>query len=127
MIDLRRVVAEKRVEPARPTAAPKELTRTFDLALTSDKSAYRRDELALLTVVAQADCNLTLVNVDEKGIGRILFPNEFQRDNRIRARLEFRFPGPSAPFRFRLADAGVETVIAMCNASRPVTRGFEPD
>jgi hypothetical protein len=26
-----------------------------------------------------------------------------------------------------LADAGVETVIAMCNASRPVTRGFEPN
>src|SRR3954467_7011092 len=35
--------------------------------------------------------------------------------------------GREASFQFRLADPGVETVTALCNASRPVTRGFEPD
>ena len=77
--------------------------------------------------MAQEDCNLTLIDVDQAGSGQIIFPNAFQRDNRLKARQAFQFPGPSASFQFRLADPGVETVTALCNASRPVTRGFEPD
>ena len=106
---------------------PKDLTRTFDVALISDKSIYRQNEGAVFTVIAKEDCALTLINVDAKGTGTVLFPNQFQQENRIQAGKEFRFGDASTPFRFRLADKGTETVIALCNATKKATRGFEAD
>ncbi|MDQ4061582.1 MAG: DUF4384 domain-containing protein, partial [Pseudomonadota bacterium] len=115
------------VQVAKVQSAPKELSRTFDLTLISDKSVYKQNEGAVFTVVAKEDCALTLINVDAKGTGTVLFPNQFQQENRIRAGKEFRFGDASTPFRFRLADKGTETVIALCNASKKATRGFETD
>ena len=106
-------------------APPKEVARTFDLSLTSDQSAYKRNDQPVFTVVAKEDCNLTLINVDDKGAGTVLFPNKFQADNRIKAGKEFRFGDASTPFAYRMADVGTETVIAECNATRNATRGFE--
>jgi hypothetical protein len=116
---------EEPLKVAKVAAPPKEVARTFDLSLTSDKSAYKRNDKPVFTVVAKEDCNLTLINVDDKGAGTVLFPNKFQADNRIKAGKEFRFGDASTPFAYRMADVGTETVIAECNATRKATRGFE--
>lgn len=126
--------AEKKDEPAKPEKkkevakvkpAAKEVARTFDLSLTSDRSTYKQNDRPVFAVVAKEDCNLTLINVDDKGQGTVLFPNKFQAENKIKAGKEFRFGDSSTPFTFRMADVGTETVIAECNASKPATRGFE--
>lgn len=112
MTDLRLIA----VRSARPLPPP--LTRPAvnpdDLSLTSDKDSYNLGDTPLFTIVAPRDCFLTLTDIDERGEGTVLFPNSFQQDNLIKARVPIRFPGDSAPFRFRMKDKGIETVTAVC-------------
>lgn len=103
------------------------LGRSFDIVLTADKYEYRQGEAAVLSVRSKQACNLTLIDIDGSGTGTIIFPNQFQTDGRIEADREFRFGDASAPFRFKLADRGTETVIAECNATKTASRGFEPN
>ena len=78
----------------------------FDLALTSDKSTYRVNDLPVFIIRSGKDCHLTLINVEADGNGTVIFPNQFQQDNLLPARTEVKFPGDSAPFQFRLKDPG---------------------
>jgi len=94
--------------------APPKPGRAVDLALTSDKSAYRQGDTPTFSVVSSRDCFLTLTDVDDKGEGTVLFPNKFQQDNRIKAHADLKFPAVDAPFQYRMKDKGFETVIAVC-------------
>ncbi len=85
------------------------------LTLLADKSAYKVDDLPVFKVQSDTDCALTLINIDGKGTGTVIFPNKYQQDNTLKAGKVFEFPGADAPFQFRLRDPGTETVIAMCN------------
>ncbi len=105
----------------------KELTHDFDLALTSDKTAYKVDDLPVFSITSKEDCNLTLINVDSNGEGTVIFPNKFQQDNFLPAGKEAQFPGGDAPFQFRLKDPGTETVIAICNAGGKQVEGIKHD
>jgi hypothetical protein len=78
-------------------------------------------------VVSAKDCSLTLVNIDAKGTGTIIFPNSFQKDGAIKAKQKLVLGDASAPFEFVLQDKGAEQVVAVCNATNTVTRGLEPD
>lgn len=120
-------VAGKKGEVAKVGGKTKEETHDFDLALTSDKSEYNVNELAVFTVRSKADCHLTLVNVDGNGQGTVIFPNEFQQNNLLPAGKELQFPGPTARFQFRLKDKGTETVIAVCNAGGKTADGIKHD
>jgi hypothetical protein len=105
----------------------KEDTHDFDLALTSDKTAYNVNDLPVFTIKSKENCHLTLINVDGKGEGTVIFPNKFQQDNLLPAGKEAQFPGATAPFRFRLKDPGTETVIAICNATGKEADGIKHD
>ena len=85
-----------------------------DLSLTSDQDSYKVGDAPVFTIVAPRDCFLTLTDIDERGEGTVLLPNSFQQDNKVRAGVPVRFPGPGAPFQFRMKDKGVETVTAVC-------------
>lgn len=117
-------VAAALVVVPKPASGAAAQISAFDLALTSDKSAYRQNDHAVLTVTSKKACNLTLVNVDGSGAGTIIFPNRFQQDNRIEAGRAFTF-GAGTAFKFRLGDKGVETVVAECNATKTASRGLE--
>ncbi|WP_421725482.1 DUF4384 domain-containing protein [Bauldia sp.] len=94
---------------------PLEHRRDFDLALFSDRPAYRVGDLAVFTVATEEACYLTLINVDSAGTATVIFPNRFQEDNLILPGADLLFPADDAPFQFRLADPGTETVIAICS------------
>jgi hypothetical protein len=87
--------ANGKVVAAKPAAGA-------DLSLISDRDSNK-------------DCFLTLSNLDEKGTLTVLLPNKFQQNNRIKAGQEVQFPGAKAPFQYRMADKGFETVIATCS------------
>lgn len=99
----------------------------FELILFSNKSEYNVKDLAVFTVKSKEQCHLTLINVDGKGKGTVIFPNKFQKDNLLKANKEIEFPGDSAPFQFRLKDKGEETVIAVCNAGGKTADGIKHD
>jgi hypothetical protein len=97
-----------------------------DFALTSDKDVYRLGETPVFTVVSSRDCFLTLTNIDEKDTLTVLLPNKFQQDNRIKAGVPVSFPGPKAPFIYKLGDKGKETVMAVCS-DKPEVDGIKHD
>jgi hypothetical protein len=115
------------VEVAKVGGKTKEETHDFDLALTSDKSDYKVDDLPVFSITSKEDCHLTLINVDASGDGTVIFPNKFQQDNLLAAGKETQFPGKEAPFQFRLKDPGTETVIAVCNATGEQVDGIKHD
>ena len=110
------------IKAAKFKPLPKEVSHDFNISLFSDKSRYRVGDLAVFRVQSQETCHLTLVNIDKTGDGTVIFPNRFDQNNLLAAGKELTYPGPNAPFQFRLRDPGVETVVAICNAS---TRGAD--
>lgn len=103
-------------EVAKPNQGDAKVEGAADLTLIADKTEYAVGDKPVFIVQSSADCNLTLINVDDKGVGTVLFPNKFQQDTFIKANQAFEFPAPDAPFQFRMKDPGVESVIALCNA-----------
>jgi mono/diheme cytochrome c family protein len=97
-----------------------------DFALTSDKDTYKLGDTPVFTVVSAKDCFLTLTNIDEKDTLTVLLPNKFQQDNRIKAGVPVSFPGPKAPFIYKLGDKGKETVMAVCS-EKPDVDGIKHD
>jgi len=104
-----------------PVARPAEESHSFDLSITSDQLSYYVNDLPTFTVTTNHDCYLTLIDVDRSGEATVLYPNRFEQDNLLSAGKPLQFPGKDAAFQFRLADAGKETVIAICSTSdKPV-------
>ncbi len=101
---------------AKVNTADTKIDGDIHLSLFSTKTTYHQNELPVFIVQSDTDCHLTLVDVDDKGTGTVLFPNKFENDTLIKANQAFEYPRPDAPFQFRLKDIGTETVIALCNA-----------
>lgn len=111
-----------------PISVVKFATSGLNLSLTSDKTNYRANDTASFIIVASQGCFLTLVNLDEKGTGAtVIFPNEFQQENRISANTQMIIPGSDFPFQFRLKDTGTETVIAVCTDKNVPVDGISHD
>jgi hypothetical protein len=98
-----------------------------ELSLFSDRDMYRRGDAPIFSVIAARDCFLTLTDVDQKGVGTVLFPNRFQQNNLIRAGVEVQLPGDNASFQYRMKDRGLETVIAVCTERNTDVDGIRHD
>lgn len=86
------------------------------LSLWSDKPSYKAGETAYFFASSTQDCHLTLISVDSRGLATVLFPNDFNPDNILRARQRLRVPGPADEFRFRLRSVGEEMIVGICMA-----------
>ncbi|SDP49767.1 protein of unknown function [Filomicrobium insigne] len=86
------------------------------LSLWSDKPSYKAGEAAYFFASSTQDCHLTLISVDAKGLATVLFPNDFNPDNLLKARQRLRVPGPADEFRFRLRTVGEEMIVGICMA-----------
>ncbi|MFC2254279.1 DUF4384 domain-containing protein [Labrys portucalensis] len=121
-----RVLDTSKLEGAQAVAPPIDKPASggsFDLQLTSDKSAYNIGDKAVLQVISTRDCNLFVVNVDKMGTGTIIFPNKFQTENAVRAGERVVLGGSGSKFAFKLRDPGQEKVVAVCrvgNATRSI-------
>jgi len=97
------------------------------LALWTDKPGYQRGDAVVIHAVADRACHLTVINVDAQGAATVVFPNAFQKDNRIEAGVAIELPGKAAPFTFRARKAGRELVLAICDTSATPPLAIEPD
>lgn len=97
------------------------------VVLYSDKARYARGELLNLVVRVGADCHLTLVSIDQRGRGTVIFPSDFEGNTLLTAGQELKLPGAGAPYSFRLNEAGRETIVALCNEAGTVTDGIRHD
>lgn len=81
--------------------------------LTSDKADYKIGDSPLFEIETNAPCHLTFVAVNQRGFATVLFPNDFDRDDKIPAGPPLRVPGPSR-YALRFDEAGRETFVAIC-------------
>jgi hypothetical protein len=130
--DLEPVDLSSLTAAAAPAAIPKTTPpavagETFDLSLVSDRSAYSVNELPVFTITAAQDCFLTILDVDGHGTATVLYPNKFQQENHLKAGQDFKFPGDGAPYQFRFADPGTETVTASCSLQNVPVDGIKLD
>lgn len=97
---------------------------TFELRLNADKTVYQRGDAAIFTVEASRDCSLFVVNVSRDNVGTVIFPNSFQTRNAVKAGERVELGGPASPFKFKLADAGRERVVAVCRVNGSTREAF---
>jgi len=85
-----------------------------ELWVDKDDATYKVGEEVIFSFKTNKDCRLTLFNVGTSGKVYIFFPNKYQKDNKVKAGEEYRFPPEEAKYLFRLkGPAGVELVKAI--------------
>jgi len=116
------VAAETKEIEVSPTPPP------FVLTLRADRESgrYRLGEKVAFSVEVTRDCYLTLLNIGTSGQVKLLFPNQFQSGNLLRAGAPQRVASIGAPFEFTLnGPPGTEGVMAIC-ALDAIPVGFQP-
>ena len=117
--------------PRRNTEADGPIVADFDgplrLSIWTSQARYRVGDEMTVSARASAPCYLTLIGIDRSGKATVLFPSEFEPENRIDPRTTTTVPAVGALYRFRLPRAGTETVIGICQAGRRIPAGIELD
>jgi hypothetical protein len=84
------------------------------LGLWSDKPAYAVGDLMTFSAISNRDCYLTIIAIDRDGYATVLFPNDFQHENMLRAGSPLSLPVKSEGFQFRATQIGKEMVAGIC-------------
>ncbi|MGD9803272.1 MAG: DUF4384 domain-containing protein [Hyphomicrobiaceae bacterium] len=97
------------------------------LVLYSDKTRYHKGDSLQVTVHVASDCHLTVVSIDTRGRGTVLFPSDFETNSLLTAGQELKLPGPDAAYSLRLNETGRETIVALCNEASALTDNIHYD
>jgi hypothetical protein len=127
LVDLSSLTAKVAVAPVPKTTPPAVPGETFDLSLVSDRSSYSGADHPVFTITPAHDCFLQLIDVDGNGATTLLYPNQFEQKNFLKAGQDFKFPGEGAPYRFRFTTPGTETVTASCSLQDHPVDGVKLD
>lgn len=88
----------------------------FEIALWTDRedATYKPGDEVKFSFKTDKNCYLTLLNVSTSGEVKVLFPNEYQKDNLVKAGNTYSVPGEEAKYIYK-ADKpyGVEIVKAI--------------
>jgi len=121
LVDLSSLQKKVTVVEVPKTTPPPVQGETFDLSLVSDHSTYSTTDHPVFTITPAKDCFLQLIDVDSQGKTTVLFPNQYDQNNRLKAGKDFKFPGDKAVFDYKFTTLGTEKVTASCSLSnRPV-------
>jgi hypothetical protein len=104
---------EPGIETSAPAGAAMEPLR---LSLWSDRITYKAGDLASFTAVSTQDCYLTLIGIDKAGIATVLFPNDLDGENLLRAGSSMTVPIQGAAYQLRFKEPGRETIVAVCTS-----------
>jgi hypothetical protein len=93
----------------------------FKVELWTDKkeATYKVGDEIVFSFKTNKDCRLTLFNVATSGKVQILFPNEHQKDNLVKAGATYRIPPKDAKYLFKAqAPAGEDVVKAIATLEK---------
>lgn len=111
-----------------PAIAPSvEVAPLMRLVLKVERPTFQSGDLLTLTARTNAGCYLTVLTVDARGRGTVLYPNEFEPANFIEPGRDVRVPNEKAPYQFRLRDKGQETLIGICATTAKSVDGINHD
>ncbi len=117
-------VVRSRAEAAVPSAAPAVSSPAdrFELQMQTDRPEYRLGDRMTVTLTAERDCSLTLVNIEQaQNSATVLYPNRVIETVRLRAGQPTALPGADSALQLAvLGPAGPQTLVAVCTEdSRP--------
>jgi len=98
-----------------PPTPPSDTTK-LRLSLWTQKPRYAKGESVTLHASTSAPCRLTLISVDAGGDAVVIFPSDFEDDNRIEPGSTLAVPAAGDGFRLRIDEPGRESVIGICMA-----------
>ena len=101
------------VQPAYVPSDHSVATRSL-LTVYTDQPSYKVGEGLIVYVEPRHDCRLTLINIDEYGKSCVLYPHPGLPDEVIKGGTQFVFPPRGS---LRTTKPGLETLLAVCNAS----------
>ncbi len=131
--DYRMLLADIHAKPVPPdpAAAVPQVPEITDpgpaLVLLADKITYKAGDPLRLTVRTKTDCHLTLISLDQRGRGTVIYPSDFEPNNLLSADSELQLPASGAPYIFRLKEKGRETIVAVCNTAGASIDGIRHD
>jgi hypothetical protein len=102
-------------------------TRPPAILLLAEAPSVRVGDKVSFTVTTDADCHVTVINVDTLGRATVLFPNEFEPEGRIQAQRTLRLPPKEAGYELRARQPGTEAVVATCNPVSAWAGGISHD
>lgn len=105
-------------------AVPAGRSENLRLSLWSDKLTYKAGDLASFTAIATTDCYLTLIGIDMAGVATVLFPNDLDGENFLRAGSSMTVPVQGASYQLRFKERGEEMVAGVCSAPGKRPRGI---
>ncbi|MBS0252543.1 MAG: DUF4384 domain-containing protein [Proteobacteria bacterium] len=105
----------------------REVKTEIGLSMWLDKPRPVPGDLVTIKAEADNDCYLTVISVDAEGVGTVLFPSDFQRDNLIKVGTTVSIPSPTAPFQLRFKAEGSETILGRCSTTATPPVGIEHD
>jgi hypothetical protein len=97
------------------------LPSAFPVAVTTDKREYQPGETMVATVVADKPGYLRLYYVDKEGDATLIFPNFYQKENRIEGRQRVEVGGEAHPFLFRMKEPGGTEILLAAVSPEPFT------
>ncbi len=82
-----------------------------------------------LTVFAttKSACYLNIINIEPSGLATVVYPNDFQRANRVMPGQRVQIPPPNAGFKLTFGTLGRETMVAICTTSSKRLAGINYD
>lgn len=119
---------EMPIEPsATPSIAAVVSTPPLQLTLALSRSTAVRGDAVTVRATPSATCHLTIISVDTKGRATVIFPSDFDTNNRIEQGKNLRVPADGAGYTFRLSQSGRQTFVGLCSASQKVPPGIVHD
>jgi len=98
------------------------------IAMSSGRTSYGLGEKVAFEVTSERDGYLTLVDLGTDGTVTVLFPNEFDRENRVRAGQRFAFPTASMGFEIEVQPPAGRGMVRLFVTAQPldlpVSEGF---
>lgn len=89
-------MAEK---PIAPPADPKP-NKGLSVKVWTDKTKYKEGDKLAIHFEASEDCYLTLIDINPRGEAIVIFPNDFNRNNRIESGRVYTIPNDEMGFDF---------------------------
>ena len=97
---------------------------SFTVSLKTDSPTYTVGDLLELEIQSTEDAYITVLNENSAGTLSILFPNAYDRRNRLRAGRAYAIPDKDSDFEFYLDRPGVERLKVIAFSSRRYSEGF---
>ncbi len=95
----------------------------FNITVWTNENQYNIGETATIFLRTNRDCYATLLNIRSNGEILQLFPNKYDKDNFVRANIEYSIPSSSDIYALSVSEPpGIESIKAIAT-SRPVSIG----